>query len=539
MAALKKNIWLLFFLLVLSSTVLLVSISISRWNSLTEYYRVSQQGLAAQWFGAFSSILEQQEAILTLMGEDLLKREANRPEDLQARLDDLMNLNPDFFSGFALISPQGEVLERTSNLNNNVTNILDAPEVRDSFAYALETDKMVLGRTYFAPRLAVPARKAIRNNQGEVLGVMTGALSVTGADGYFAHGHVLGDFNRITILRSRDHYVQYATSDGLIKGFHEQPMAQPAYGNLMQILQDFSEPASSMALSDRTQIGFRWDAGEDREEKPPASPEEHRLYREMREANGQLVIAALSAQHLQASAEKALAQQRNVLAVVAHELRNPLTPISIIAGRLVRVPKEELPRMQALIEGQVQHMSRLVEDLLDVSRASTGKFRLDRRIIDMHQIIRKAIDTCGPAMAARNLSFSSELPDCPLAVNGDPVRLAQILGNLLANATKYTPPGGAVRLSVTVEADAVKISISDNGIGISAQALPFIFEPFTQDVHAVDFNGAGLGIGLTVVRELVESHGGTVTGTSEGDGKGSEFIVTLPLLPHDHLHEAH
>lgn len=105
MAALKKNIWLLFFLLVLSSTVLLVSISISRWNSLTEYYRVSQQGLAAQWFGAFSSILEQQEAILTLMGEDLLKREANRPEDLQARLDDLMNLNPDFFSGFALISP--------------------------------------------------------------------------------------------------------------------------------------------------------------------------------------------------------------------------------------------------------------------------------------------------------------------------------------------------------------------------------------------------------------------------------------------------
>lgn len=91
-----------------------------------------------------------------------------------------------------MISPQGEVLERTSNLNNSVTNILDAPEVRDSFAYALETDKMVLGRTYFAPRLAVPARKAIRNNQGEVLGVMTGALSVTGADGYFAHGHVLG-----------------------------------------------------------------------------------------------------------------------------------------------------------------------------------------------------------------------------------------------------------------------------------------------------------------------------------------------------------
>src|SRR5690606_24597948 len=130
MASLRKNIWLLFFLLVLSSTVLLVSISISRWNSLTEYYRVLQQGLSAQWFGAFSSILEQQEAILSLMGDDLLKRGPERPENLQSRLDELMNLNPDLFSGFALISPKGEVLGRTSNLNNKVTNVLDAPEVR-------------------------------------------------------------------------------------------------------------------------------------------------------------------------------------------------------------------------------------------------------------------------------------------------------------------------------------------------------------------------------------------------------------------------
>lgn len=263
MAALRKNVWLLFFLLVLSSMVLLVSVSVSRWNSLTEYYRVSQQGLAAQWLGAFSSILEQQEAILTLMG-DLIKREADRSENLQARLDDLMGLNPDLFAGFALISPQGEVLERTSNLDNNVTNILDAPEVRDSFAYALDTDKMVLGRTYFAPRLVVPARKAIRNNQGEVIGVITGALSVTGADGYFAHGHVLGDFNRITILRSRDHYVQYATSDELIKNFQDQPMAQPAYGNLMQILQERSEPSPSIGRSDLSQVDFRWDAGGER-----------------------------------------------------------------------------------------------------------------------------------------------------------------------------------------------------------------------------------------------------------------------------------
>ncbi|MHC8348658.1 sensor histidine kinase [Pseudomonas sp. RT4P38] len=264
-------------------------------------------------------------------------------------------------------------------------------------------------------------------------------------------------------------------------------------------------------------------------EKPKRTQEEQRLFLEMREANAQLVIAALSAQDLQASAEHTLEQQRSILTLVAHELRNPLTPISMIAGRLVRVPSEELPRMQALIENQVQHMSRLVDDLLDVSRASTGKLRLDCQIVDMVQIIHQAIDVCSPVMTAHHLHFTAELPECALAVEGDPVRLTQILGNLLGNATKYTPSGGNVTLSVSAEADVLQMRICDDGIGISAKTLPFIFEPFVQDVHAVGFNGAGLGIGLTVVRELVEAHGGTVIGMSDGDGKGSTFIVTLPL----------
>ncbi|MBK5414292.1 HAMP domain-containing histidine kinase [Pseudomonas sp. TH31] len=264
-------------------------------------------------------------------------------------------------------------------------------------------------------------------------------------------------------------------------------------------------------------------------EKPLRTQAEQKLFMEMREANAQLVVAALSAQNLQASAEHTLAQQRNILTLVAHELRNPLTPISMIAGRLVRVPSEELPRMQALIESQVQHMSRLVDDLLDVSRASTGKLRLDRRIVDMVQIIHGAIDVCSPLMNTRHLHFTADLPSCALSVDGDPVRLTQILGNLLGNAAKYTPPGGHVTLSVTARDQVLEMSICDDGIGISDQALPFIFEPFVQDVHAVGFNGAGLGIGLTVVRELVEAHGGTVVGMSDGDGQGSTFIVTLPL----------
>lgn len=254
------------------------------------------------------------------------------------------------------------------------------------------------------------------------------------------------------------------------------------------------------------------------------------LYLDLREANEQLVIAAISAQNLQSSAEHALGKQKNILAMVAHELRNPLTPISMIAERMVRIPSEELPRMQALIEGQVRLMSRLVEDLLDVSRVSTGKLQLNCSDVDIVQVVSEAVDACVLMMTNRKLQFSAHLPDGKLMMKGDPVRLAQILHNLLGNAAKYTPANGTVELTVTAESGALKISILDNGIGISAEALPTIFDPYVQDVHAVVFNGTGLGIGLTVVRELVEAHGGKVTGGSAGDGQGSEFVVTLPLL---------
>jgi signal transduction histidine kinase len=196
---------------------------------------------------------------------------------------------------------------------------------------------------------------------------------------------------------------------------------------------------------------------------------------------------------------------------------------------MVRLPSEQLPRMRELIEGQVQHISQLVDDLLDVSRASTGKLRINRRDVDMMQILEGAIDACRPLMIAQQQHFDVDLPDGILMINGDQGRLAQILHNLLANAAKYTPVGGRIKLCVTVDGSVLTMTISDNGIGVTAQALPFIFDPYVQDTHAIGFNGAGLGIGLTVVRELVEAHGGTVTGMSEGNGKGSEFVVTLPL----------
>jgi len=182
------------------------------------------------------------------------------------------------------------------------------------------------------------------------------------------------------------------------------------------------------------------------------------------------------------------------------------------------------------MERQVVHMARLVSDLLDVSRASTGKLTLERRVVEMAVIIDQAIDACRPAMDTRLQHFAIQVPSCALDVYGDPVRLVQILMNLLDNASKYTQASGEIRLTVVVIANALVLTVTDSGIGITAEALPNIFEPFAQDTHATAFNADGLGIGLTVVRELVEAHGGNVVASSAGSGLGSQFVVTLPLV---------
>ncbi len=260
----------------------------------------------------------------------------------------------------------------------------------------------------------------------------------------------------------------------------------------------------------------------------PESIGEHMNLR-LREANEQLLLAALSSQELAGAAENAHRQQREHFAVVAHELRGPLSPIRMAAGLLNRLPPHELPRMQAIIEREVMHMTRLVGDLLDLSRVHTGKLRLERCSVDIGRIIEESIQACLPAMQARHQVFSSTLSDMQLTMYGDPTRLAQVFRNLLDNASKYTPDGGEISLEVWVLGNTVEIAVSDTGIGVTPEALPTVFEPFAQDPHAVGFNGFGLGIGLTVVRELIEGHKGTVLASSDGTGRGSRFVVTLPL----------
>lgn len=250
---------------------------------------------------------------------------------------------------------------------------------------------------------------------------------------------------------------------------------------------------------------------------------------ESREAIAHLLLAAFSAQERQAATEEAHRQRTVQLAVVAHELLNPLTPIRTAAALLGRAPPETLPRLQSIIEHQVSRLSSLVRDLLDLSRISIDKLRLDIAVVDMAEIVAKAVDACQLVALRRAQRLLLDLPTCALLVQGDQTRLSQVVANLLDNASKYTPVGGEIRVSMAVVATNLVMTVSDDGIGITAQALPHVFEPFVQDAHAVEYDTAGLGIGLSVVRQLVEAHDGSVVAHSDGPGRGTQIIVTLPL----------
>jgi diguanylate cyclase len=252
-------------------------------------------------------------------------------------------------------------------------------------------------------------------------------------------------------------------------------------------------------------------------------------FTQLRDANEQLIKAALIAQGLQGDAEQSQRQQVQFLAVLAHELRSPLGPIRMAAELMARLPAAELPKMRAIIEREIAHMSRLVGDLLDIGRINNGKMNLECEIVSLAYIARSAVNACRPAMQARMQHLDVCLPSSPVNMPGDPIRLAQIVRNLLDNASKYTDDGGHITLALVEAEDYAVLTIADDGIGIDPEGLLAIFEPYVQEKAAVNFNGAGLGIRLAVVRELAEAHGGTVVANSAGSGKGSQFTVTLPL----------
>lgn len=305
--------------------------------------------------------------------------------------------------------------------------------------------------------------------------------------------------------------------------YQSAPMAQLREANEHLVL----AMTRAQEVADRAQAGLADRAPFSRPAAPDAGVLDH-----LRDANERLVLAVMDSKKREEAADEAYHRQIAFIATVAHELRNPLLPLRLAARLITNAQSDPamLSKLQATISGQVAHLARLIGDLLDGARLTTGKFRLECTDLDLTPVLRLAVDACMPALEARRHQFSCSFPVQPLMVNGDPVRLVQVFANLLENAAKYTRPGGTIRLEASSDEHWALVTVSDNGIGIDALALPHIFDLFQQDARAEAHDTSGLGIGLAVVRELVEAHEGSVRAVSAGKDQGSQFIVALPLL---------
>jgi CheY-like chemotaxis protein len=218
------------------------------------------------------------------------------------------------------------------------------------------------------------------------------------------------------------------------------------------------------------------------------------------------------------------------LATLAHELRNPLAPIRQ-AALIAQSPDAADAQKRwsyDVISRQVRHMSLLLDDLLDVSRVTRGKLQLRTEMTELAAVVDAAVETARPAIDAKGHRFSMEMPSEAVMMAADPMRLAQVLSNLLTNAAKYTDPGGQIRLRVAADAQEITIAVCDTGIGMSSDVLRRAFVMFSQAQTSMDRSDGGLGIGLALAKGLVELHGGAIEATSPGPGKGSEFVVRLP-----------
>jgi PAS domain S-box-containing protein len=226
-------------------------------------------------------------------------------------------------------------------------------------------------------------------------------------------------------------------------------------------------------------------------------------------------------------------QKDDFLAMLAHELRNPLAPIrnGLQLLRVVEPGSEPAAQAQAIMERQVEHLVRLVDDLMDVSRITRGKIEMRREALDLAAIVLSAVETSRPAIEAGRHNFTLSLPAEPVVVDADFVRLAQVIANLLNNAAKYTDNGGQISLAAVRDGGEAVIRVRDNGIGIAPQTMPRLFEMFAQAEDSRSRSHGGLGIGLALARRLVELHGGRLEANSAGRGCGSEFVVRLPLAP--------
>ncbi len=317
----------------------------------------------------------------------------------------------------------------------------------------------------------------------------------------------------------------------VLEGASGKPV--PAYVS-STILQQPDGPSLCMVAADLTEL-----------ENSTAIIQQLRVQREsLREANERLRVQSEQLQELNQDRGRLLASERSArieadranrmkdefLAMLSHELRNPLSTIMSSVELWLRGAKDPVSEHAGKVaRRQVAHIARLMDDLLDTARITRGKVELRRRPVDLREIVRDAGETIALSAALKKQEATVSVADDPIPLDGDPDRLQQVVGNLLNNASKYTPAGGHISVNAGIEGEQAVIRVKDDGIGISEEMLPHIFEMFFQARRKPDRAQGGLGLGLTLARLLVDLHGGTVEALSAGDGKGAEFVVRLPL----------
>ena len=275
-------------------------------------------------------------------------------------------------------------------------------------------------------------------------------------------------------------------------------------------------------------------------------PEDLSLAEELgRRAGGALDIAHLFESERRTNERLSEAVQRaqeadrkkdEFLAILGHELRNPLAPIVTALDLMMMSGKGGFEREREVIRRQAEHLIRLVDDLLDISRVTREKLQLKREPLELWSVISHAIEVASPLFEQRHHRLVVDVPRTGIRVEADGVRLSQVFANLLANAAKYTEPGGQIAIRAQLAGTRIDVVVEDNGKGISTSLLPHIFEPFVQSDRTIDRAAGGLGLGLALVKSLTQLHGGTVTAHSDGPGKGSRFVVSLPQLSHVPTH---
>ncbi len=440
-----------------------------RWHLIRTVAVLDGDGKVARWFGTSTDIHEQKRAEEASRFLAQASAELAAVVDYESTLQKVASLAVPYFSDWAAVDLADE--------DGTLRRLAVAHQDRDKVALVRD-----LMRDYPPdPRSPAGAYAVLRSGTPEFVGEITDEMLVRGAR----------DERHLSLVRSLG-----------LKSYLCVPLA--VSGNTLGVL-TFAT-AESGRLYTEADLALATDLAN----RAAAAVENTQLYQALREAGR---------------------RKDEFLATLAHELRNPLAPISnsLQILKLSRVDAATARQTAEMMERQVHHLVRLVDDLLDVSRVMRGKIELRRERVELATVVARAAETAQPLIEARAHRLDISLPDEPLPLHADPVRLAQVVGNLLTNAAKYTEPGGRIWLTGERDGGLAVLRVRDNGIGIAPDMLPRVFDLFVQVDQAAARSQGGLGIGLTLVKNLVEMHNGAVEARSDGLGRGCELIVRLPL----------